>query len=1070
MLPKAVVRKAVSRVKNVVVPLLLLLAAFVFVLAGIPGIDDRDENSPFIPDQDWKMNTLAIGWEQFRGDRPSDTDRWEPLDNKAFASLPEYEGTLWLRKTMPDSIPWRDPYLFVWGVKGMELFLDGKSVYAFNVDGLERYINQAIPFNPVRLQEQDAGKQLMLRLPWEHSSLPRTWNLIGERSVMLASQMQSDALLLLCSVPLLLAAAIACLLIVRRPKERLYIWFALFASSSGLGLYWLRSTPMWFESLHGVYYWRDMAIPLGILGFAGFYAEALGSMHSRLQKAVIGFWSAYSLATAAAAAADAGLYRKLLVDYLPYCIVPVFLVVTINLIRQCRSNRSPSVKWLLLGYGVLVLSFLNHIVLIAYPMMSETIARLYPSLYVKLTKSLPFGLLLFMGCLAMVLVQRFLDVYRQSQKYAGELAAQHETLVRMDRLKDDFLRTTSHELRTPLHGIAGLTGSMLEGAAGPVDERMRDNLQLVLSSSNRLLRLVNDILDLYRLKHFDVRLQPEAVDVRRIAGVVLAVLSPAADRKGLRMSLRIPDECASVWADSGRFEQILYNLIGNAVKYTESGSVLVRATRDRSFVRIAVEDTGNGMARDKLDSIYEPFAASDGAEGGTGLGLSITKRLVELQGGTIEASSEVGRGTVISVLLPHTEEQPSNSPDARYAEIAKFVTEDSLDERDGIAPEELDFLVGKTGEAAGGDIPLLLIVDDEPVNIRVLLNYLQNASCRLLQAKDGFEALALLESGIRPDLVLLDVMMPKMTGYEVCRRIRGKWNGNELPVILMSARNRVADLEEGFDAGANDYLPKPFAQRELFARVAIQLRLLQFHRSLEQLVEKRTKELEDTNRLLAGSVRETAAALAELSVMEERNRIAHEIHDVVGHTMTAAIVQLEAAYKLAERDIARSKEKLENAQQLVRKGLNDIRVSVRLLKDEGAAFELVPAMKELIRETEDSTGVSVDTTIGNLPDMNGLTRRVLYHALQEGLTNGIRHGRCQKFRFGLTATDAEIRLMLVNDGIPFADAKPGFGLTAMMERVHLLGGTVEIRPDSPASGCKLSVTLPVPEYAGNFQG
>lgn len=1070
MLRETVVGKAVSRVKNIAVPLLLLLAAFVFVPAGISGIDDRDGNSPFIPDPDWKMNTLALGWEQFRGDRPTDADSWVPLDDAAFASLPDYEGTLWLRKTMPDSIPWRDPYLFVWGVKGMELFLDGKSVYAFNVDGLERYINQAVPFNPVRLQEQDAGKQLMLRLPWDHSTLPRTWNLIGERSVMLASQMQTDALLLLCSVPLLLAAAIACLLLVRRPKERIYLWFALFASSAGLGLYWLRSTPMWFESLHGVYYWRDMAIPLGILGFAGFYAEALGSMKSRLQKAVIGFWSAYSIATAAAAAADAELYRKLLVDYLPFCIVPVFLVVTINLIRQCRSDRSPSVKWLLLGYGVIVLSFLDHIVLIAYPTMSATIARLYPSLYVKLTKGLPFGLLLFMGCLAMVLVQRFLDVYRQSQKYAGELAAQHETLVRMDRLKDDFLRTTSHELRTPLHGIAGLTGSMLEGAAGPVDERMRDNLQLVLSSSNRLLRLVNDILDLYRLKHFDVRLRPEAVDVRRIAGVVLAVLSPAAERKGLRMSLHVPDECAFVWADSGRFEQILYNLIGNAVKYTDSGSVTVRATRDRTFARIAVEDTGNGMARDKLDSIYEPFAASDGAEGGTGLGLSITKRLVELQGGTIEASSEVGSGTVISFLLPLTEERPSSSPATRDAEISIVVPDDACDVRNGIPIAELDVSIGKSGNATGGDTPLVLIVDDEPVNIRVLLNYLQQASCRLLQAKDGFEALALLESGIRPDLVLLDVMMPKMTGYEVCRRIRGKWSENELPVILMSARNRVADLEEGFEAGANDYLPKPFAQRELFARVAIQLRLLQFHRSLEQLVDVRTKELEDANRLLAGSVRETAAALAELSVMEERNRIAHEIHDVVGHTMTAAIVQLEAAYKLAERDTVKSKEKLENAQQLVRKGLNDIRVSVRLLKDEGAAFELVPAMKELIRETEESTGVSVDSSIGSLPDLNGLTRRVLYHALQEGLTNGIRHGRCQSFRFGLTSTDAEIRFTLVNDGFPFADAKPGFGLTAMMERVHLLGGSVEIRPDSPDSGCRLVITLPVTEYAGSIEG
>jgi two-component system sensor histidine kinase ChiS len=1061
---ETIVRKAVSRAKTAVLPLLLLLIAFAFVTAAIPGLADRDASNPFIPDQDWKLSTLAVGWEQFRGERPADTDRWEPFDAEVIASLPGYKGTLWLRKTMPNAFPWRDPYLFIWGVKGIEIFVDGKSVYDFNADGLKRYVNPAIPLNPVRLHEQDAGKQLTLRLPWDHSSMPRVWNYIGERSVALAVQLQFDALLLFCSGPLLIAAAIATLLYLRRPQERIFLWFALFAFSAGAGLFWLRATPMWLSDLHGIYYWRDLTIPLGILGFAGFYAEALGNMRGRLYKAVVGFWLAYSIVTAAAAAAAVDLYRKLLVDYLPYCIVPVFTVVSVSLIRHYRKDRSPSVRWLLLGYGILVLSFLNHIVFIAYPAMSDAIARFSPLLHDKLSQGLPFGLLLFMGCLVMVLVQRFLDVYRQSKRYAGELAAQHETLVRMDRLKDDFLRTTSHELRTPLHGIAGLTESMLGGAAGPVDERIRDNLRLVLSSSNRLLRLVNDILDLYRLKHQDIRLRPEAVDVRRIAGIVLAMLSPAAARKGLRTALHVPDDCAAVWGDPGRLEQILYNLIGNAIKYTDSGSVTIQADREHSFVRITVEDTGRGIAPDKLDALYEPFAASDGAEGGTGLGLSISKRLVELQGGTIEASSELGRGTVISFVLPCTDEQPSNGLEREPpAEVSRIVFEEAAL---ALVPEEAAYaesgIIEPAAEGAGsGDPPLLLIVDDEPVNIRVLLNFLHSAGCRFLQAKDGPEALALLESGIRPDLVLLDVMMPRMTGYEVCQKIRGKWGENELPVILMSARNRVTDLEEGFDAGANDYLPKPFTQRELFARVAIQLRLLQFHRSLEQLVERRTKELEDANRSLAGSVRETAAALAELSVLEERNRIAHEIHDVVGHTMTAAIVQLEAAHKLAERDLAKSKEKLENAQQLVRKGLNDIRVSVRLLKDEGTAFELIPAMKELIRETEETTGVSVKAAIGILPELNGLTRRVLYHALQEGLTNGIRHGRCHQFRFDLSVADDTIRFSLSNDGLPYANGKPGFGLTAMMERIHLLGGTVEIGPASPASGCLLSITLPI---------
>jgi two-component system sensor histidine kinase ChiS len=177
--------------------------------------------------------------------------------------------------------------------------------------------------------------------------------------------------------------------------------------------------------------------------------------------------------------------------------------------------------------------------------------------------------------------------------------------------------------------------------------------------------------------------------------------------------------------------------------------------------------------------------------------------------------------------------------------------------------------------------------------------------------------------------------------------------------------------------------------------------------------------------------------------------------------MTAAIVQLEAAHKLAERDLAMSKEKLANAQQLVRKGLNDIRASVRLLKDEAAAIELLPAMMELIRETEETTGVIIEASINAMPELNGLTRRVLYYALQEGLTNGIRHGRCRKFQFRLIALDGSIRFELANDGLPYADEKPGFGLTAMMERIHLLGGTVAIEQAAPGAGCLLSIALPL---------
>jgi signal transduction histidine kinase len=215
-------------------------------------------------------------------------------------------------------------------------------------------------------------------------------------------------------------------------------------------------------------------------------------------------------------------------------------------------------------------------------------------------------------------------------------------------------------------------------------------------------------------------------------------------------------------------------------------------------------------------------------------------------------------------------------------------------------------------------------------------------------------------------------------------------------------------------------------------------------------------------------MREKAESLAELSVMEERNRIAYEIHDVVGHTLTAAIVQLEATKTLAGREGVIPEGKLDMLSGLVRKGLDDIRKSVRLLKtEESPALSLGESLRELIQYTEDTMDIRVDADI-EIPHglaLGKLSEQVLYHALQEGLTNGIRHGRCSRFRFTLRMEGEMLLFRLVSDGEPFGEATPGFGLTSMKERAELLGGTVSIRSsaedDGSPCGCELSIELPV---------
>lgn len=233
-------------------------------------------------------------------------------------------------------------------------------------------------------------------------------------------------------------------------------------------------------------------------------------------------------------------------------------------------------------------------------------------------------------------------------------------------------------------------------------------------------------------------------------------------------------------------------------------------------------------------------------------------------------------------------------------------------------------------------------------------------------------------------------------------------------------------------------------------------------------LEQRIADLDNMNRSWATSFREQAEALAEMSVLEERGRIAHEIHDVVGHTLTAAIVQLEAMKRVAEQQDCVPWDKLELLNGLVRKGLDDIRRAVRQIgSDEAVATTLEASLRQLIQYAEDMMEVAIeaDISLPPEPDLGRVREQMLYHALQEGLTNGIRHGKCDQVRFSLHSSDGMLRFRLVSDGEPYGAAVPGFGLSSMIDRVKLHGGGVDIRSsaddDGNPVGCELSIDLPL---------
>jgi len=243
--------------------------------------------------------------------------------------------------------------------------------------------------------------------------------------------------------------------------------------------------------------------------------------------------------------------------------------------------------------------------------------------------------------------------------------------------------------------------------------------------------------------------------------------------------------------------------------------------------------------------------------------------------------------------------------------------------------------------------------------------------------------------------------------------------------------------------------------------------LEQFHRNLEAIVEKRTAELEQANRTLAVTMQEKAETLAEMSVMQERSRIASEIHDVVGHTLTAAIVQLEATKRVTGQGQV-PLDKLELIGSLVRKGLDDIRRAVRMMQaDEVQTLSFEESLRDLILYTEDSMEVVIDWDVDLPPDVpiGKSVETVIYHALQEGLTNGIRHGQSKYFRFALRCQDGTLHFLLENDGLPYEQTTPGFGLSSMMGKVRQLGGEVSISasaaPDGHPAGCVLALHVPI---------
>lgn len=563
-------------------------------------------------------------------------------------------------------------------------------------------------------------------------------------------------------------------------------------------------------------------------------------------------------------------------------------------------------------------------------------------------------LLGYYAILSFCFLSSFIMSYRFSEAY-NTIEGMAVKLQQADKQKDEFLLQTSHEFQTPLHGIINLSQSMLETGTGSLNTDHMQSLSMIRDTSRRLSGLVHDILDMEKIKRNELSVHPAPVDLQVTVSLVFELFRHAISGKRIRLVNAVPDHLPFVYADENRLKQIIHNLVGNAAKFTQAGAITISAQVMDKQVKIMVEDTGAGIPPSKWDTVFQPFeqAHSPREYGGTGLGLSISRRLLHLMNGAIYVDwSELDRGTRVAFTLPVADEGTSSSTHLEATgndPVARAFSEE--------ADEIVDLPQKNLGKYT------LLAVDDEPSNLQVLSRLFAHDSYNLLRASNGAEALAMLESRSDIDLVLLDVMMPRMSGYEVCKEIRKRYSLFELPVVLLTVLHAPSDIAAGFEAGANDFIVKPFDAMEVRARTDT---LLQLKQSVE------------------------AALRAEMDFLQSQ---------IKPHFLFNSLNSIIA---LCRTDGIRAEKLITHLSYYLRRSFDPKPESFVLLQDE---LQLVEAYVEIEKARfEDRLTVLYDIH----PD--AMMKRILPLTIQPLVENAIRHGVMKKEEGGT------VRLTIRLDG------------------------------------------------------
>ena len=670
------------------------------------------------------------------------------------------------------------------------------------------------------------------------------------------------------------------------------------------------------------------------------------------------------------------------------------------------------------------------------------------------------------------LVANHLETAISSARAKQHVRERAQALAELDRAKTVFFSNISHELRTPLTLLLAPLDDLL--ARTTLENADRSLLEIARRGGARLLKLVNSLLEFSRIEAGRSEASYEATDLASLTTDLASVFRSAIERGGVALNIDCPKLPEDIYVDRDMWEKIVLNLVSNAFKFTFKGEVRVTQHALTDHIQLQVSDTGCGVAAEDVPRLFERFfrgrAPQARTHEGSGIGLSLVQELVKLHGGTVEAHSEVGVGTTITLKIPRgTAHLPAERlGGARTLERARIGASPFVDEALGWLPDVGDAAVQEPLVPAlpGAERARVLIVDDN-ADMRAYLGRLLGARWEVETAQDGVAALERIRQSV-PDLVIADVMMPVLDGFGLLKAIRTTPAFEKLPVMLLSARAGEEASSEGLRAGADDYVIKPFSARDLLARVESRLAQARLHaaeRQAREIAEQANRARDVFFTMLSHELRTPLMAVLAWTALLKDNRLdpSEAVH----------------ALELIERNARVQRRLVDDLLDISRIVTGRLRIDPRPV---ASLAQMVGMVVDSFRPAALAKNLTVETALETGAGVvNGDSER-LQQVVWNLLSNAIRFtppgGRIQ-LRYARHGDQIELLVRDSGQGIP-PEALPhlferywqgrngerrsqglGLGLAIAHRIIELHGGNIAAASDGDGLGATFTVTLPL---------